>query len=205
MEAVKVSSQCAAVVLVGAGAVGATVALTVLPALLYIAGFSSGGVLANSFAASWQSTMPLVAQGSLFALLQSAAAGGIGSSVVISAAAVGSTSGMLVIEQTCSAIDNVPAGSAEEALVRIIVKAYATFEPLSEATRRALQGAWKYTIETATYAIAAAHDAQTYVTKSSAGHTLSQLAEHATRYVNDYITRPLGEALPTESVGSSGS
>ena len=155
-EAVKVTPQCAAVLLVGAGAVGATVALAVLPALLYIAGFSSGGVLANSFAAAWQSALPLVAQGSIFALLQSAAAGGSGSSVMISAAAVGSTSGMLAMEQICSVIDNVPAASAEETLVRIFFKAYATLEPLSEVAQRGLQDAWKATIDTATYAVAAA-------------------------------------------------
>ena len=61
-QTVKVTTQCAAVLLVGGGVVGAAVAATILPALMYIAGFWSGGVLANSFAASWQSTMPLVAQ-----------------------------------------------------------------------------------------------------------------------------------------------
>ena len=91
-EVVNVTPSCAAVLLVGGGVAGAAVAATVLPAVMYIAGFSQGGVLAGSFAASWQSTMPFVAQGSLFAALQSAAAGGVGSTVVISAASVGSTS-----------------------------------------------------------------------------------------------------------------
>ena len=196
-QTVKVTPQCAAVLLVGGGAVGAAVAATVLPALMYIAGFSSGGVLANSFAASWQSTMPLVAQGSLFALLQSAAAGGVGSTVVISAAAIGSTSGMLVMERTCSAIDNVPAGSAEAALVRTLVTVYAQLQPLSQAVQQGLQDTWKVAIATATDAVIAAHSARTSVAKSMTGHTLYRSLEHATRYV-DHVARPAGQLLPTK-------
>lgn len=110
-QVVNVSPACAAALLVGGGIAGVAVASTVLPAILYITGFAQGGVLAGSFAASWQSTMPLMAQGSLFAALQSAAAGVVGSTVVISAASVGSTSSVLFLQQACSAIDSVPAGS----------------------------------------------------------------------------------------------
>ena len=58
-------------------------------------------------------------------------------------AAVGSTYGMLVMEQICSAIDNVNAGPAdsEDELVCFFVKAYATLKPLSEAAQGGLQGA----------------------------------------------------------------
>lgn len=195
-QTVKVTPQCAAVLLVGGGAVGAAVAATVLPVLMYITGFSSGGVLANSFAASWQSTMPLVAQGSLFALLQSAAVGGVGSTVVISAAAIGSTSGMLVMERTCSAIDNVPAGSAEAALVRTLVTVYAQLQPLSQAVQQGLQDTWKVAIATATDAIISAHSARTSMAKSVTGYTLYRSLEHATRYVDQHVARPAGQLLP---------
>jgi hypothetical protein len=46
--------------------------------LLWIRGFSAVGVTKGSFAAWWQSTMPLVAKGSIFAVLQSIAMGGTG-------------------------------------------------------------------------------------------------------------------------------
>jgi hypothetical protein len=154
-EVVNVTPSCAAVLLVGGGVAGAAVAATVLPAVMYIAGFSQGGVLAGSFAASWQSTMPFVAQGSLFAALQSAAAGGVGSTVVISAASVGSTSSVLLLQQACSAIDSVPAGSIGQALVLAIYKCYKQCESLSLATREDMQNVWKTAIENATPAVAA--------------------------------------------------
>ena len=188
-DAVRVTPQCAAVLLVGGGVVGATVAATVLPALLYILGFSSGGVLANSFAASWQSTMPLVAQGSLFAALQSAAASGMGSTVMISAAAVGSTSGALLMQQTCSAIDNVPAGSAEQALVLLIVKVYTQLSPLSQAARDGLQDAWKTTLELATRAVAVAANATNSLSESYRGGDLMQHAAKAMEHAGEYVTQ----------------
>lgn len=179
-DVVRVTPQCAAVLLVGGGVVGATVAATVLPALMYILGFSAGGVLANSFASSWQSTMPLVAQGSLFAALQSAAASGVGSTAMISAAAVGSTSGALLMQQTCSAIDNVPADSAEQAVVLLFVKVYTQLSPLSQAAREKLQDTWKATLEIATRALELA-------TRTNATNSLSigNLMQHAAEAVQD--------------------
>lgn len=179
---VKVTPQCAAVLLVGGGIVGATVAATALPALMYIVGFSSGGVLANSFAASWQATMPIIAQGSLFALLQSAAASGIGSSIMITAAAVGSTSGLLLMQQTCSAIDNVPAGSAEQALVLLFVKVYTQLSPLSQTARDGLQDTWTTTLEIATRTVAIAGNATNTLSESYRGGDLWQ---HAVKAIND--------------------
>ena len=193
-DAVKVTPQCAAVLLVGGGVVGATVAATVLPALLYILGFSSGGVLGNSFAASWQSTMPLVAQGSLFAALQSAAASGVGSTVMISAAAVGSTSGALLMQQTCSAIDNVPAGSAEQALVLLFVKVYTQLSPLSQAARDGLQDTWKTTLELATRTVAVATNATTSLSESYRSGNLMQHAVKAMEDAGKIMTQTVEQA-----------
>ena len=124
-DAVVVSPKCATVLLVGCGVVGAAAAATVLPAVLYIIGFSSEGVLAGSFAASWQAVMPIIARGSLFSLLQSTAAGGMGSAALISSAVIGSTAGVLLLEKTCPAIDKIPAGSVEQSLVDTIANMYA--------------------------------------------------------------------------------
>jgi hypothetical protein len=176
-EVVTVTPSCAAVLLVGGGVAGAAVAATVLPAVMYMAGFSQGGVLAGSFAASWQSTMPVVAQGSLFAALQSAAAGGVGSTVVISAASVGSTSSVLFLQQACSAIDSVPAGSMEQTLVLAITKCYKQCESLSLATRKDMQNVWKTAIENATPAVAAtANMAQNVHQFIASGHAWKRSA-----------------------------
>ena len=116
---------------------------------------------------------------------------------MISAAAIGSTSGMLVMERTCSAIDNVPAGSEEAALVRTLVTVYAQLQPLSQAVQQGLQDTCKVAIATATDAVIAAHSARTSVAKSTTWHTLYRSLEHATRYV-DHVARPAGQLLPTK-------
>ena len=69
---------------------------------------------------------------------------------MISAAAVGSTSGTLLMQQTCSAIDNVPAESAEQAVVLLFVKVYTQLSPLSQAAREKRHDTWKATLEVAT-------------------------------------------------------
>ena len=73
-----VSPDCAAVVLSGAGILGAVTAGATFSLVLEIVGFTATGVAPGSFAAWWQSTMPLVAAGSLFARLQAFAMGGGG-------------------------------------------------------------------------------------------------------------------------------
>ena len=54
----------------------AVIAIGISPCILYIAGFSAGGVLAGSFAAWIQSMIGNVAAGSIFAFLQGAGAAG---------------------------------------------------------------------------------------------------------------------------------
>jgi hypothetical protein len=58
-------------------------------------GFSAAGPVAGSLAAGWQSSMGLVAAGSPFAILQSAAMGGVGAAGCVSAVAgtIGATVG----------------------------------------------------------------------------------------------------------------
>ena len=147
---VRVTPTCAAVLLMGGGVVGAIVATTVPAAVMYIIGLSPEGVIADSFAAAWQSTMPLVAKGSLFALLQSAATGGVGSEVVISGASIGIAAGAMVMEKTCRAIDNVPPFSAEEGLVNILVEVYQQLALLPKGEQQDLQDIKKATIQNAT-------------------------------------------------------
>ena len=89
--AVEISPKCAAVLLSGATVGGAGLAYAVTPAVLAVSGFGPAGVSGGSFAAWWQSTMPLVQGGSLFATLQSAAMGGVGTKAVLAGGALGGT------------------------------------------------------------------------------------------------------------------
>ena len=73
-----VSEHSAAALITCSGALGAVAAAKLSSLLLASLGFTAAGVSGSSFAAWWQSTMPLVAKGSVFAILQSIAMGGAG-------------------------------------------------------------------------------------------------------------------------------
>ena len=89
-DTINVSSKCAAVLLASGTTLGAGVTYALTPAALCTAGFCAPGVAAGSFASWWQSTMPLVVKGSLFAKLQAIAAGGVtGMGSSVAGAAVG--------------------------------------------------------------------------------------------------------------------
>ncbi len=109
---VEISPKCAAVLITSTTAVGVGVAYALTPAMLCGAGFCPVGVAKGSFAASWQSTMPLVAKGSVFAALQSAAMGGAGIKTTVAAAAVGGGTGALLLHQLCSFVDKAHTDSA---------------------------------------------------------------------------------------------
>lgn len=99
---VEMSSKCAAA-LVGTGAlVGAGAAYALTPAAMCSAGFCSAGIAKGSFAAWWQSTMPLVASGSLFAQLQSLtmASAGMGE-ITFAAGAIGGLTGAAYLKDFC--------------------------------------------------------------------------------------------------------
>ncbi|EGX44182.1 hypothetical protein AOL_s00210g54 [Orbilia oligospora ATCC 24927] len=78
---------------IGGIAVGGTIALTAIlsPLILPVLGFGGAGVGAGSIAAGWQSAIGIVEAGSIFALCQSAGAGGAAGAAAITAVALGGT------------------------------------------------------------------------------------------------------------------
>jgi hypothetical protein len=92
-EEVGISPKCAAVLLAAGTSLGAGLDYTLTPVALCSAGFCSTGITSSSFVASWQSTLPLVAKGSLFAKLQAITMGGNGAKASLSGAAVGGAVG----------------------------------------------------------------------------------------------------------------
>jgi hypothetical protein len=105
---IKISPKCAAVLLAAAGAAGVTVS-TFTPAALCGAGFCSTGIASGSFASWWQSTLPIVAKGSVFSYLQSVAMGGTASTTALNAAALGVGVGVIAF---CTYVDEADPNSA---------------------------------------------------------------------------------------------
>merc|ERR1712166_1070722 len=104
---VSVSPKCAAVILVAGSAVGGTTAYTITPRLLSAAGFTSVGVGAKTFASWWQSTMPLVARGSAFSVLQSVAMGGTDIATLHIGAAIGRSTTAAYLSNTAALLNQV--------------------------------------------------------------------------------------------------
>eukprot|EP00959_Pyramimonas_sp_CCMP1952_P031262 655366-Pyramimonas_sp.AAC.1 len=108
---VKVSPECAAVLITAGGAAGAVTAATVLPMLgagwCATSGFCAAGVKAGSAAAWWQSTMPLVAAGSTFSTLQSMAmsTGSASTGFIVIGSALGGATGARYLTELCGQID----------------------------------------------------------------------------------------------------
>ena len=110
-ENVDVSPKCAAILLasgttIGVASLGLGYALP--PVALCSAGFCATGVASGSFAAWWQSTMPLVAKGSLFAMLQSIAMGGGGSvsaGLMTGGSLIGASVAASYLRDVCSYVD----------------------------------------------------------------------------------------------------
>jgi hypothetical protein len=69
--------------IVGAMATGAVIAPLLAPVVIGAAGFSAAGPVAGSLAAGMQSSIGLVAAGSPFAIVQSAAMGGSAASAIV--------------------------------------------------------------------------------------------------------------------------
>ncbi|KAK6507618.1 hypothetical protein TWF481_006044 [Arthrobotrys musiformis] len=90
---IKQAMKVAKTVAIGGIAAGGAIALTAIlsPLILPALGFGSAGVGAGSVAAGWQSAIGIVEAGSLFALCQSAGAGGAAGAAAITAAALGGT------------------------------------------------------------------------------------------------------------------
>lgn len=117
---VLISPECA-VVLITAGATAGTAASIVLAGpVLSLFGFTSVGVAQGSFAAWWQSTLPLIKAGSLFASLQSVAMSGVGSTVLITSS-VGGAVAASKLSGFCEMIDKIDPDSQEGKIISSLV------------------------------------------------------------------------------------
>jgi hypothetical protein len=107
---------------------GAGLAYTLTPMALCPAGFCSTGITSSSFAASWQSTLTLVAKGSLFAKLQAIAMGGLKAKASLSGAAVGGVVGLNFMTDLCEVVDHTdldsPLGKSKAIEMKQNVKDY---------------------------------------------------------------------------------
>ena len=106
-SSLRISRECAAVLLIGGGAAGATVAAAFVPTVLALVGFSGVGVTGGSYAASWQSSMGAVGigHGTFFAKLQSIAMAGVGTKGIIGGVIVGGVMGRKFIHDICEKVD----------------------------------------------------------------------------------------------------
>mmetsp|Transcript_27766 Transcript_27766/g.32390 ORF Transcript_27766/g.32390 Transcript_27766/m.32390 type:complete len:195 (+) Transcript_27766:44-628(+) len=127
-DSVLVSAECAAVLVVAGGAVGGTASWALASSVLYLIGFTAEGVAAGSFASWWQSTMPLISAGSLFASLQSIAMTGVANKVIVSGA-IGGAATAQRFKDVCSEIDEVDPNSTGGKTIAAILKAeHAAYE-----------------------------------------------------------------------------
>jgi len=104
----RISRDCAAVLLIGGGAAGAAAAAAFVPKVLALLGFSGVGVTGGSYAAFWQSSMGAagIAAGSFFAKLQSIAMAGVGTKGIIGGAMVGGVMGRKFLHDICEKVDD---------------------------------------------------------------------------------------------------
>ena len=121
-DQVKISPECAAALLATTAALGAGATYALTPAVMCTAGFCPTGVAGSSFASWWQSTMPLVKSGSLFAQLQSLAMGGAGmGKVTIAAGAVGGITGLGYLKKFCAIVDDADPNTAAGKAIALTV------------------------------------------------------------------------------------
>ena len=130
-ERVHVSPSCAVVLVVTGSAVGGLTSWALTGPLLAVLGFTSVGVAKGSFAAWWQSLMPLVMTGSLFSTLQSIAMAGVGSSIVISSS-IGGAATASQLRGMCEKIDAIDRESPEGKIISLLLKAEGKFEIFKE-------------------------------------------------------------------------
>lgn len=120
-----------AVVLLTAGAAAGTAASILLAGpVLSLFGFTSVGVAQGSFAAWWQSTLPLIKAGSLFASLQSIAMSGVGSTVLITSS-VGGAVAASKLSGFCEMIDEIDPESQEGKVISSLVVGANNLETVS--------------------------------------------------------------------------
>jgi len=160
----ELSPKCAAVLLTSGTALGAGITYAVTPALLVGYGFGAAGVTKGSFAAAWQSTMSVVGKGSLFALLQSTAASGVGFKATVTGAAVGSVAAAQFLHSFCRFVDETADDSLRGVLLERNLELVQTVHALenyasdacsssytcntaAEMSSSALQSVWEGTTE----------------------------------------------------------
>lgn len=120
-ETAKISQKCAVILLATGSAFGGTAAHVISPIILSYLGFTSVGVQAGSIASYWQSTMPIVKVGSMFAKLQSIAMTGAGSSTTVKVSALGGAAVAWRLHSMCELIDDVePESNAGTALAMLV-------------------------------------------------------------------------------------
>ena len=119
-DTVNISPECASILIL-AGATGGALMSTLVNPLLASIGFTATGVTSGSFAAWWQSTMPLVSSGSLFASLQSIAMSGVSSNLVI-ASSVGGVATAKKLTEFCKRIDDLDPQSTKGEVVRKVAQ-----------------------------------------------------------------------------------
>ena len=118
---VEISSECAAVLLVGGSAVGGISATTLLPQLLSMLGFASVGVSSDSVAAWWKSILGSVPAGSLFATLQSITMAGGGVGTLVSGAELGGSANAAHVRTLCNKVDTIdPNSPAAQILSKLV-------------------------------------------------------------------------------------
>lgn len=119
---VEISSECAAVLLVGGSAVGGISATTLLPQLLSMLGFASSvGVSSDSVAAWWKSILGSVPAGSLFATLQSITMAGGGVGTLVSGAELGGSVNAAHVRTLCHKVDTIdPNSPAAQILSKLV-------------------------------------------------------------------------------------
>jgi Interferon-induced 6-16 family len=120
-DEVEVSRECAGVLLVGGSLAGGGTAFLATGSLLALLGFTSTGVAGGSFAAWWQSSMPMISSGSVFATLQSIAMAGAGSGTVALGGMAGALPAAKFMKQVCAKVDTVEPDSAAAAAVALAV------------------------------------------------------------------------------------
>ena len=103
---ITISTKCASVLIVAGTTLGAGLTYALTPVAICAAGFCPAGVAGGSFASWWQSTMPLVAKGSLFAQLQALAMGGVGATTVtVGGGIIGGLAGAAYLSDFCAYVD----------------------------------------------------------------------------------------------------
>ena len=119
-QEVLISPECAVVLLTAGATAGTAASIVLVGPILSLFGFTSVGVAHGSFAAWWQSTLPVIKTGSLFASLQSVAMSGVGSTVLITSS-VGGAVAASKLSGFCAMIDEIDPDSQEGKIISSLV------------------------------------------------------------------------------------